>query len=385
MNAGWGKKETQFHGSEGKDARIVKIETVEVTSSDDQRVRLNWRGDGEMLVVSYVTPGENPVRRLRVFDRRGILFSTSEVCPGLEQALSWKPSGNLIAATLRKQNKHIVAFFEKNGLQHGEFKLRTDMEVKELEWNCDSSVLLVWGYKDQDHYLQFWTVGNYHWYLKQAVTLKEVRSAKWDMEDPNLFQFLGRDEKSEYIGSLIFSWSTCTSLGRTEDDLSLVATVDGNCLKLTPMREAIIPPPMSVYELHFDSQILHVLFPCVQEKMAESLEQNDKNDTLECLSRNSNNLAVLTSTKLFLFCTSDGSEEEDKSGIVRISGAGGTGYSVKTSRHRLINTLEMNIGDELSNVIWFKEHIVASTDYPNPAVLFFKVHRTLTILCFKYI
>ena len=32
--------------------------------------------------------------------------------------------GNLIASTVTKPNKHIVAFFEKNGLQHGEFKLR---------------------------------------------------------------------------------------------------------------------------------------------------------------------------------------------------------------------------------------------------------------------
>ena len=47
----------------------------------------------------------------------------------------------------------MVAFFEKNGLQHGELQLRSDHQeteeedvvvVRELEWNCDSSVLAVW-------------------------------------------------------------------------------------------------------------------------------------------------------------------------------------------------------------------------------------------------
>ena len=26
------------------------------------------------------------------------------------------------------------------------------------------------------------------------------------------------------------------------------------CVKVTPMREAVIPPPMSAYEIHFESQ-----------------------------------------------------------------------------------------------------------------------------------
>ena len=30
----------------------------QVSSDDDRKVRLSWRGDGEMLCVSYVTPEE---------------------------------------------------------------------------------------------------------------------------------------------------------------------------------------------------------------------------------------------------------------------------------------------------------------------------------------
>jgi hypothetical protein len=62
-------------------------------------------------------------RQFRVFNREGVLQYTSEPLQGLEQALDWKPSGTLIASTLRLPNKHMIAFFEKNGLRHGEINL----------------------------------------------------------------------------------------------------------------------------------------------------------------------------------------------------------------------------------------------------------------------
>lgn len=62
-----------------------------------------------------------------------------------------RPSGNLIASTQRKPHKHDVIFFERNGLQHGEFTLEEGGEgrgrkvhVRELQWSCDSTVLALW-------------------------------------------------------------------------------------------------------------------------------------------------------------------------------------------------------------------------------------------------
>jgi hypothetical protein len=43
-------------------------------------------------------------------------------------------------------NRHVIAFFEKNGLQHGELELRHQQQlltIKQLEWNCDSTVLAI--------------------------------------------------------------------------------------------------------------------------------------------------------------------------------------------------------------------------------------------------
>ena len=80
---------------------LLQVETGTLTEHDDGQVRLSWRGDGQLFVVSYVTPTEPRCRRLRVLSREGAVYSTSEACPGLEHSLSWRPSGNLIAATVR--------------------------------------------------------------------------------------------------------------------------------------------------------------------------------------------------------------------------------------------------------------------------------------------
>ena len=38
VNVGWGKKETQFHGTEGKEARTKATEKGDLSQSDDRKV-----------------------------------------------------------------------------------------------------------------------------------------------------------------------------------------------------------------------------------------------------------------------------------------------------------------------------------------------------------
>mgnify|MGYP002385448793 CR=1 FL=1 len=56
MNIGWGKKETQFHGSEGKPSLHKKENPVSelLSKDDDFQPRLSWRGDGEFFVCSSI-------------------------------------------------------------------------------------------------------------------------------------------------------------------------------------------------------------------------------------------------------------------------------------------------------------------------------------------
>ena len=58
ITAGWGKKETQFHGSEGKAAARAPVQN-EATPAfpwDDCQPRVRWRGDGSLFAVSTINP-----------------------------------------------------------------------------------------------------------------------------------------------------------------------------------------------------------------------------------------------------------------------------------------------------------------------------------------
>ena len=176
VSVGWGKKETQFQGKRAKALRDPtvpeKIDQGILSSNDDRSTTISWRGDGAFVAVNSI---EADARRvIRVYSREGTLDSVSEPVDGLESALSWRPSGSLIAGIQRLEDRVDVVFFERNGLRHGEFSLRlTEAEMNswassiQLAWNVDSTVLAV---KFQDR-VQFWTTGNYHWYLKQDVPI----------------------------------------------------------------------------------------------------------------------------------------------------------------------------------------------------------------------
>jgi elongator complex protein 1 len=182
VSVGWGKKETQFQGR-GAKARALRDPTIPEkvdegtpSANDDGRCTISWRGDGAFVAVNYLQEG---VRRvIRVYNREGELDSVSEPVDGLEGGLSWRPEGNLIAGIQRLPDRVDVAFFERNGLRHGQFTLRGPVDALEnlaLEWNSDSTVLAV-VLKDR---VQLWTMGNYHWYLKQEILCGHSEWRQW--------------------------------------------------------------------------------------------------------------------------------------------------------------------------------------------------------------
>ncbi len=223
VTVGWGKAETQFRGSAGKMAASPAGAAgaggassggggSALAPGDDLRARLSWRGDGQFvatLVVSGRAAGEQTgasvrqQRTLRVWSREGALQSTAQDAGQLSHALAWRPDGSLIAGVqlaggvggaragastgtgdgasseartatapsalaAAAGRKWEVVFFERNGLRHGEFTLPYAADtcvVRELEWNSDSSVLVVWLAAADGAWskLQFWTTSNFHW------------------------------------------------------------------------------------------------------------------------------------------------------------------------------------------------------------------------------
>ena len=238
ISIGWGKKETQFHGTLGKSAAIavsqVKLEKVE---RDDGQARISWRADGNYFSISTLDIDSG--RRIRVYDRTGHLLSTSEPIEGLENSLAWRPNGSIIASTqfLKAQNKRQVVFFERNGLRHGEFLLQPQKEVKDLYWSSDSNTLAV-VYKSEE--VELWSSSNYHWYLKNRLPVGAVKCLTWDPEKLILTAINDRS----HVFTLVWDQTTCDSC---------FAVVDGKSLHLTPLNICNIPPPMSLLQLNFSN------------------------------------------------------------------------------------------------------------------------------------
>lgn len=189
VNVGWGKKETQFHGSEGKHARNAIETGVPITELVDKRCQIRWRGDSAYFVVIF-SYGEQ--RLFKVFDKEGLLKFTSERCYGLDGPVAWRPSGLWIAVPqLLAGDKYCIALFERNGLRHRELILpfqRTQEIVTALDWSLDSDVLTVVTkcVTGSAQMVYLYTINNYHWYLKQTLRFDcPIDHLKWDPHPAN--------------------------------------------------------------------------------------------------------------------------------------------------------------------------------------------------------
>ncbi|OLN92268.1 Elongator complex protein 1 [Colletotrichum chlorophyti] len=261
VSVGWGKKETQFQGKGAKALRDPtipdKVDEGLPSPNEDGSAAVSWRGDGAFVAVNSVAGG---VRRvIRVYSREGVLDSVSEPVDQLEGSLSWRPSGNLIAGIQRVEDRTDVVFFERNGLRHGQFTLRcaegplSAHEKIRLEWNSDSTVLAV-VLKDR---IQFWTTGNYHWYLKQEMPLiSEFSGLSWHPERP--LRLVAATTDVVNVAEHIFTVARGSLT--PPNDHGAVAVIDGQTVKLTPFRTANVPPPMALFEPEFASCVVDVVF-----------------------------------------------------------------------------------------------------------------------------
>ncbi|KAB1279956.1 Elongator complex protein 1 [Camelus dromedarius] len=290
VTVGWGRKETQFHGSEGRQSAFQMQMHESALPWDDHRPQVTWRGDGQFFAVSVVCP-ETGARKVRVWNREFALQSTSEPVAGLGPALAWKPSGSLIASTQDKPNQQDVVFFEKNGLLHGQFTLpflKDEVKVNGLLWNADSTVLAVWLEDLQREenstlktYVQLWTVGNYHWYLKQSLPFSlcgksKIVSLMWDPVTPYRLHVVCQGW--HYL-CYDWHWTTDRSSGDNASDMANVAVVDGNRVLVTVFRQSVVPPPMCIYRLLLPHPVTQIMF-CAHPKKSNDLAVLDASNQI---------------------------------------------------------------------------------------------------------
>nr|XP_030707818.1 elongator complex protein 1-like isoform X2 [Globicephala melas] len=171
-----------------------------------------------------------------------------------------------------KPNQQDVVFFEKNGLLHGHFTLpflKDEVKVNDLLWNADSTVLAVWLEDLQREenstlktYVQLWTVGNYHWYLKQSLPFgtcgkSEIVSLMWGPVTPYRLYVLCQGW--HYL-CYDWHWTTDRSSGDNLSDMANVAVVDGNRILVTVFWQSVVPPPMCTYRLLLPHPVAQIMF-----------------------------------------------------------------------------------------------------------------------------
>lgn len=232
---------------------------------DDNCSCITWRGDGSYFAVGFSAESQS---FFKVYNREGILQFTSEKQPALECKYVWRPTGNLIATTQIFPNKYVVAFFEKNGLRHGELVLpfkQDQVTVKSLSWSGDSEILSIWYLNKESkiNHILLYTINNYHWYLKQSLVFPDLQISHivWEdnLSDNNgkclhIFSSNGMHNKIEWI------WSIDQSSGKGESDDATVAVIDGKKILLTSFRYSVVPPPMASNVIECDQNINRIIF-----------------------------------------------------------------------------------------------------------------------------
>ncbi len=285
VSVGWGKSETQFKGKGAKTiespTQLALIRTAMAASGggiddvnsiirdptlpdkfisgsisefDDSKSRISWRGDAEYVSINWHNGDLSSRRAIRVFNREGKLDSVSEPVDGQEGQLAWRPSGNLIASVQRSNDNLDLIFFERNGLRHGEFSLRLPPSqiIHEIAWNSDSEVLAVLC----DDKIQLWTTKNYYWYLKYVIpTTNAGVSILWHPEKA-LTLLIQQDDSM--IETHTFSWTIISGPTQIPNDLGTIAVIDGQEVKITPLKIANVPPPMSYRSFESDAEVLSV-------------------------------------------------------------------------------------------------------------------------------
>ena len=293
-----------------------------------------------MFSVSFVTGGEGERRTLRVLDRSGGLYSVTQEMVDLQWTMACRSSGSLIAAPLTRNNKQTVAFFKKNCLQHGGFNILLSVRVRGLEWSPDRSVLAI----TTESHLLLYTVGNYHWYLKQQLSLGQgwaVVSLAWS-EDSEVVRCLVKSEERLEFRSWRLGWVASTSLGLSSSDLSVVAVVDGDKVLVTPFRQLTVPPPGSALQVKADSQVRQVVFSSSGDLLSPPLSDS----VLAAAATDSNSFLVVTG-EVHVMRVSAGEE-----GDPRVVVTGGGGYHVKCSTYSCVTTLSPPDINEGCNTVW---------------------------------
>ncbi|VDD76039.1 unnamed protein product [Mesocestoides corti] len=285
VSVGWGKEETQFKGKKRGPQDLVEP-TEPLLSTSYLPGQITWREDGQFFAILWSDASEPTVqRRLHVFDVNAELKSVGMETKELETGLCWRPKVQLIAASKRRSGRCLqVAFFELNGLQHGEVDLLyapdcSKFRVDKIAFHPLDHIMAVLFLPLSPNdgsatpFVKLFTVSNYHWNVEAVFSLVPYETLRELTPGPISLVFGNASETGTSTlhtavslgpekGALIRSLSLVRSIDRscslTPDDPALVAVIDGCSVRLTGFAHCSVPPPMCATKLSFPASVAAV-------------------------------------------------------------------------------------------------------------------------------
>ena len=236
---------------------------------------ITWRGDGQYFAVSLA---QKEGFAFHVFNRDGVLQSTSETLLHQKSVICWRPSGNLIACVKSDQSGHQIVFFERNGLKHSLLDLPSftkEFLIRQVSYSSDSDVLAIFCVSDETSFLLLYTQSNAHFYLVQVISLcvnfsktfqsaKQISGFQFDPERSSLMFYSSAGEVTWLQWIFEFQVSNQTrmlgcvdylhpnepsylghALRKDGESREYEKADHGACLRLTNLTGALVPPPMS--------------------------------------------------------------------------------------------------------------------------------------------
>ncbi|GMF24460.1 unnamed protein product [Phytophthora lilii] len=269
---------------------------------------LSWREDSKFVAVNIATKakqGEMVEQKVLLFTEQLELHALGRLedgraIPGLGSVLDWNQGLALIASSEVRKGRLIVVFFERNGLRHGEFVIPAtyrapEFRVGRVQWNSSSDVLAVTLHPTADgnesgdknnkrSVVQLWSRNNYHWYLKQELRLageEQILDFSWDDEVAGRLYILACSFSTLNLSFYEheFAWDICSvederlqeqSLHTDEKapqrrSVAVTAVIDGSRLLLTPLHQAMVPPPFALLQATFDAAVNSIVFDSQSE------------------------------------------------------------------------------------------------------------------------
>lgn len=292
VGVGWGSKETQFFGLDGRPSKeketkdqvslsLAELEDIKVIEASDsfkefrqvfqKNTVIDWRGDGHFLATLTYIP-EDGKHYLKVWNRNLELQYMSERLVTVERGLiSWVPNGQYVClAQQRNSRVNEIALFEKNGMVHQRITLplsSRNLYIQAMSWSADSQILVLLvksfevreGQVDCKHIVFFYTMQNFHYYLKSSFFLNNtVLQPRWDPTDSRLYLI-------DTVGH--YTPLDCKPSVNHVREYSTVYVVDANRILVTPLDLCNVPPPMSAFEIVLP-ELIHRIAVCPRNNKA---------------------------------------------------------------------------------------------------------------------